>query len=330
MSVQSRRSFSNFLRKARVLLQSLTDEATESSPPVGGTAGISCSLSRDLSVFNFIFPSAGFAFLTLTILLSSPSAPSIPSALSSSSIPSHSSSLFSSSSGKASASESKAVFSFFPGRRRFRGFFCDFSMREIRVSCFSARLPAFVFADEVLTSGAVVAGREAAATLARIVVRFLPLVGACKTSVKPQWEDLSGAKGCGWRCQGERCAVNVEVAAAKVVSVATSQKSPTLMGLVCAREHWKTAQRIFLKHTEICTIIEVYYSEFRCDNRLDIKTLTKTPATLSSMVGRYNKVTKTSSRIKCHKTCLSRVSQTKNDGTRCHDADKHSRNTFAV
>ncbi|KAH0181778.1 hypothetical protein KCU82_g57, partial [Aureobasidium melanogenum] len=181
-------------------VNSLTDEATESGPPVGGAAGIRGSLSRDLSVFNFIFPSAGFAFLTLTILLSSPRAPSIPSALSSSSIPSHSSSLFPSSSGKASASESKAVFSFFPGRRRFRGFFCDFSMREMRESCFNARFPALVFADEVLTSGAAVAGREAAATLARIVVRFLPLVGACKTSgvSKSNGETSQGLRGeCG-------------------------------------------------------------------------------------------------------------------------------------
>jgi len=47
------------------------------------------------------------------------------------------------------------------------------------VSCLRARLPAFVFADEVVAVVAVVAGREAAATLARIVVRFLPSVGAC-------------------------------------------------------------------------------------------------------------------------------------------------------
>ncbi|KAG9956420.1 hypothetical protein KCU60_g57, partial [Aureobasidium melanogenum] len=212
--------------KCRVLLQSLTDEATESGPPVGGAAGIRGSLSRDLSVFNFIFPSAGFAFLTLTILLSSPRAPSIPSALSSSSIPSHSSSLFPSSSGKASASESKAVFSFFPGRRRFRGFFCDFSMREMRESCFNARFPALVFADEVLTSGAAVAGREAAATLARIVVRFLPLVGACKTSEAVYLV-----------CQ-RAMEKPLRVATAKVVPVATSQKSPTLMGLVCARDRF--------------------------------------------------------------------------------------------
>ena len=47
------------------------------------------------------------------------------------------------------------------------------------MSCLRARLPAFVFADEVVAVVAVVAGREAAATLARIVVRFLPFVGAC-------------------------------------------------------------------------------------------------------------------------------------------------------
>ncbi|KAG9665342.1 hypothetical protein KCU64_g10, partial [Aureobasidium melanogenum] len=198
----------------------LTDEATKSSPPVGGTAGIRGSLSRDLSVFNFIFPSAGFAFLTLTILLSSPRAPSIPSALSSSSIPSHSSSLFSSSSGNASASESNAVFSFFPGRRRFRGFFCDFSMREMRESCFNARLPAFVFADEVWTLGAVVAGREAAATLARIVVRFLPFVGACNTPVVLVRNGTisQGSKGV------DEDVVDVEVATAKVVPAASARE----------------------------------------------------------------------------------------------------------
>ena len=47
------------------------------------------------------------------------------------------------------------------------------------MSCLRARLPAFVFADEVVAVVAVDAGREAAATLARIVVRFLPFVGAC-------------------------------------------------------------------------------------------------------------------------------------------------------
>lgn len=49
----------------------------------------------------------------------------------------------------------------------------------MRVLCFRARLPAFVFEDEVVVAVDVGAGREAAATLARIVVRFLPVVGAC-------------------------------------------------------------------------------------------------------------------------------------------------------
>jgi hypothetical protein len=52
-------------------------------------------------------------------------------------------------------------------------------MREMRVSCLRARLPALLIEDEVVELVAVVAGREAAATLARIVVRFLPVVGAC-------------------------------------------------------------------------------------------------------------------------------------------------------
>ncbi|KAG9606389.1 hypothetical protein KCV04_g51, partial [Aureobasidium melanogenum] len=78
----------------------------------------------------------------------------------------------------------------------------------------------------VLTSGAAVAGREAAATLARIVVRFLPLVGACKTSEAVYLV-----------CQ-RAMEKPLRVATAKVVPVATSQKSPTLMGLVCARDRF--------------------------------------------------------------------------------------------
>lgn len=51
-------------------------------------------------------------------------------------------------------------------------------MREMSVSCLSARFPAFVFEEDVVMLGDVVAGRVAAATLARMVVRFLPGVGA--------------------------------------------------------------------------------------------------------------------------------------------------------
>ncbi|KAH0381753.1 hypothetical protein KCU84_g62, partial [Aureobasidium melanogenum] len=134
-------------------VNSLTDEATESGPPVGGAAGIRGSLSRDLSVFNFIFPSAGFAFLTLTILLTP---------------------------AKHRRASPKQCSASFPDD--------------------GASEASFVTFRCVLTSGAAVAGREAAATLARIVVRFLPLVGACKTSeaiwcVKEQWRNLSGVKG---------------------------------------------------------------------------------------------------------------------------------------
>lgn len=47
------------------------------------------------------------------------------------------------------------------------------------MSCLRALLLAFVCEDEVVVEDGVGAGREAAATLARIVVRFLPFVGAC-------------------------------------------------------------------------------------------------------------------------------------------------------
>ncbi|KAG9606384.1 hypothetical protein KCV04_g50, partial [Aureobasidium melanogenum] len=55
--------------KCRVLLQSLTDEATESGPPVGGAAGIRGSLSRHTHACQILSKSLLFTLLHLLLPL---------------------------------------------------------------------------------------------------------------------------------------------------------------------------------------------------------------------------------------------------------------------
>lgn len=64
-------NFSSLLDKARVLFQSLADEATKSSPSVGGTTGIRGSLSRHTHACQVLSKSLLLALLHFLLPLHS-------------------------------------------------------------------------------------------------------------------------------------------------------------------------------------------------------------------------------------------------------------------